>query len=191
MDFLQEYERTEIIHGIEYAMSPPTLEHQTVQDNLSHILKGYLDGKRCQVFTGAGVKFEKNENYIPDLVVVCDPKKLSSRGINGAPDFIAEILSLSTKKRDLTTKKKAYEKYGVKEYWVIDPKAESIEVYLPNHTSGHYELDNVYQNATEADMEGLTEAEKADIHISLKLSLYDDLVIQVKDIFKGLELLKK
>ena len=93
-----------------------------------------------------------------------------------------EILSPSTRRRDITVKKDTYEKYGVKEYWLISPKEESIEVYLLQ--DGKYVLDNVYHNFDEEDWAALSEAEKAEQQLSLKISLYSDLEIQVKDIFE-------
>ena len=65
----------------------------------------------------------------PDLVVVCDDKKLKTRGCFGSPDIVVEILSKSTAYKDETEKLKVYEKHGVKEYWIVNPDAEYIMVY--------------------------------------------------------------
>ena len=117
--------------------------------------------------------------------MVCDPQKVTKQGISGAPDFVVEVLSISSKKKDRATKKDTYERFGVKEYWIIDPKAESIEVYILRN--GKYELDGVYHNLDESeiDFKHMNESEKAEIKLSLKISLYDDLEIQTKDIFEG------
>ena len=182
MPELAEYIKTEIVDGVEYDMSPATLKHHAIQGNLYAIIWHFLRGKTCKVFTETGVSFDERNYFIPDLLVVCDKNKLTPQGIEGAPDFVVEILSPSTKRKDITVKKAVYERFGVKEYWIIGPNDESIEVYLLH--DGHYELDNVYHNATEKDMEHMSEAEKAEIHLSLKISLYDDLEIQTKDIFE-------
>jgi Uma2 family endonuclease len=182
MEAVLEYQKSELIDGLVYDMSPANTKHINIQNNLITIIRQYLKGKRCRAFTEIGVYLDKDNYFIPDLVVVCDRNKITDRGIEGVPDFVVEVLSLSTRKKDITVKKNTYERFGVKEYWIISPKDEAIEVYLLK--DGKYELDNVYHNASEAEMEYMTEEEKKEIHLSLKISLYDDLEIQTKDIFE-------
>ena len=185
MPALAEYIKTEIINGIEYDMSPANTNHIRIQRRLSRIIDNFLRGKKCEVFTEIGVTLDENNYVIPDLLVVCDPQKVTEQGISGAPDFVVEVLSISSKKKDRATKKDTYERFGVKEYWIIDPKAESIEVYILRN--GKYELDGVYHNLDESeiDFKHMNESEIAEIKLSLKISLYDDLEIQTKDIFEG------
>ena len=118
--------RCEIIEGVVYMMAPPTLWHQKIVLNLGTQLQNFLDGKECTPFASAGVRlFPKDDEsdntaLVPDLIVVCDQKKLSDgRTCRGAPDFIIEVLSPSTEDKDLTVKKDLYSKAGVKEYWLI------------------------------------------------------------------------
>jgi Uma2 family endonuclease len=66
----------------------------------------------------------------PDITVICDPDKIDDRGCNGAPDLIIEILSPSNKRHDLLRKFNLYLDAGVKEYWVVDPEQESIQVHV-------------------------------------------------------------
>lgn len=68
----------------------------------------------------------------PDLAVICDPSKIDERGCLGSPDMIVEILSPSTGYRDETEKLTLYEKYGVLEYWIINPDRKTIQVFLHN-----------------------------------------------------------
>ena len=184
MEALADYIKTEIIDGVEYDMSPANTKHIVIQRNLSRIIGNFLHGKQCKVFTEIGVDLDECHYLIPDLLVVCDRDKITERGISGVPDFIVEVLSPSTKRKDITIKKDTYERFGVKEYWIIDSKAESIEVYILRN--GKYELDGVYHNIdeNEIDMKHMNESEKAEIKVSLKISLYDDLEIQTKDIFE-------
>ena len=182
MEALAEYIKTEKIDGIEYDMSPANTKHINIQNNLITIIRQYLKGKKCRAFSEIGVHFDEDNYFIPDITVVCDRSKITEQGIKGTPDFVAEVLSFSTYRKDITVKKDIYEKFGVKEYWIISPKDEIIEVYLLRQ--GKYQLDNIYHNATEQDMKYMSEREKAEINVSLKLSLYDDLEIQVKDIFE-------
>ena len=182
MKALLDYQKIERIHDKEYAMSPATIRHIAIQRNLSAILWNFLRGKRCQVFTEAEVVFDEENHLIPDLLVICDREKIKKNFIQGAPDFIVEVLSPISKRRDMTVKKEIYERYGVKEYWLINPKDESIEVYLLH--DGKYQLDNIYHNFDEEDWAALTENERAEHQLSLKISLYDDLEIMVKDGFE-------
>ena len=110
MEVLSDYQKTEIIHGRESAMSPANIKHIIVQQNLSGIIWNFLRGKRCQVLTEAEVVFDEDNHLVPDLLVVCDKEKIKKNFIQGAPDFIVEVLSPSTKRRDMTVKKDIYEK---------------------------------------------------------------------------------
>lgn len=172
----------ELIDGTTYMMAPPRMIHINIGGNLFHIIRSYLSGKRCKVFAGAPVIFDDANYFIPDLLVVCDRNKIRPNGIYGAPDLIIEILSPSTRKNDLGVKKDIYEKYGVKEYWLVDPAGETVDVYILQN--GKYMLDNSYHNYTPEEWEDLDDKERADTKLSLKVSLYDDFEINVKDIFE-------
>ena len=182
MGALVDYDKSELIDGVVYAMSPASIRHIRIQGHIHRLIGNFLVGKRCMVFSEAEVRFDEANTFIPDICIVCDPDKIKSSFIKGAPDFVAEILSPSTKKRDLTVKMRVYEKYGVREYWIVDPKAESIDVYLLK--DGKLELDETYHNITPQEWEEMDEEERAQQRLSLKLSLYDELEIQIKEVFE-------
>ena len=69
------------------------------------------------------------------MVVICDPSKLRDDGCHGAPDLVIEILSPSNTIREQACKYDLYQKYGVREYWVIDPEEKTLCVYLRNDKS--------------------------------------------------------
>lgn len=75
----------------------------------------------------------------------------------------------------------SYEKYNVKEYWIVSPIARSIELYLMQ--DGKFHLDEVYHGYREGEPDWMKEEERAKIAVSFKASLYDDFVISIKDIF--------
>jgi Uma2 family endonuclease len=77
--------------------------------------------------------------------VVCDLSKLDDRGCLGAPDLIIEILSPSTLKRDWNYKFNLYEKAGVREYWIVDPKAKMATVFLLQ-PDGDYDMGTIYES---------------------------------------------
>ncbi|MEC1176904.1 Uma2 family endonuclease [Metasolibacillus meyeri] len=178
--------RYEIIDGETIMMSPrPTLNHNRVITNLAVVFDKYLDGKKCEYFTdGVDVHFDEKNRVIPDSMIVCNTDILKPNGIYGTPDLIVEVLSPSTARKDKGDKKTLYEKHGVKEYWIIDPVAKSIEVYLLK--DDRYELDNVYTVIPDWDWEQMTEEEKKEAVLTFKVSLYDDFIIDIKDIFKNM-----
>ena len=135
-------ERWEIIEGVAYDMSPaPSTEHQRISFRLSGILYNLLEGKQCSAFAApfdvrlADRKAEADEEIEtvvqPDIVVVCDQKKLDKRGCLGAPDIAVEIISASTSYKDQTQKLRLYGRHGVREYWIVNPDARYIMVYRP------------------------------------------------------------
>jgi Uma2 family endonuclease len=123
--------RWELIHGVAYDMTPsPGFEHQRVSMQLGSAIHAELkaarhghDGTACEVVAAPIDLFLPGEQsvYQPDLVVVCDPGKVTPRGIEGIPDLVVEILSPSTALRDLNEKRQAYEAAGVPEYLIINP----------------------------------------------------------------------
>lgn len=149
-----EGKRCEVLGGVIISMDPSVSpKHQEVSMQLSIEFGSYLRGKRCKVFAGdidvylfedkKGWDSEKVKNWvIPDMVIVCDPDKIKKHGIVGAPDFALEILSPSSAKIDHMVKRWAYSKAGVKEYWIVDPANQLVEVYLLKE--GVLELENVY-----------------------------------------------
>ncbi len=141
-DYLEwpEDERWELIDGVAYNMGPaPSTRHQFVFGGLFYQIYKFLLGRKCSVWAAPfDVRFHEgitNDDSIidvvqPDLVVICDPSKLDDRGCLGAPDFIVEIISPSTAGKDYILKSKLYEKNGVKEYWIVHPIDNIIQVYL-------------------------------------------------------------
>jgi Uma2 family endonuclease len=134
--------RWEIINGEVYDMSPaPSNEHQTISWELSGQIRDYLktNNKPCKAFHAPfdvrlpeGIKDHGKVIDVvqPDIVVVCDLSKLDDNGCQGAPDFIIEILSPSTAYKDHNIKRALYELNKVKEYWIVDPMAKIVTVYL-------------------------------------------------------------
>jgi Uma2 family endonuclease len=141
-DYLQwdDEQRWELIDGIPYNMSPaPSNTHQRVSGNIFRLLANYLVDKPCEVRSAPfDIRFSEKEQdqetfhvVQPDISIICDPHKMDERGGKGAPDLVVEILSPGTAaKRDKKDKFRLYEKHGVREYWIVDPHNETIEVYL-------------------------------------------------------------
>lgn len=124
-------ERWELIHGEAFAMSPtPTPYHQDTAGDLFSELKVHLRGSACKPFIAPVDVYLAEDTVVqPDVLVVCDPQQISSKGINGAPKFVAEVLSESTAHRDMIHKKHLYETHGVAEYWLVSPEDGTILAY--------------------------------------------------------------
>lgn len=116
-------ERWELIDGVAYDMSPaPTIKHQNITGGLYAILHEKLNGKTCHPFIApVDVVLSDIDVVQPDVIVVCDPTKITERNIQGPPDWVAEVLSPRTARKDLREKKALFERSGVKEYVVFDP----------------------------------------------------------------------
>ena len=176
----------ETIHGQTVLMSPsPNARHNGVIANLCAIFRPFLRGKRCRLFIdGIDVHLDEENTFVPDLAIVCDRRKIKGDGIHGAPDFVVEVLSLSTMARDKGVKKNAYERAGVQEYWIVDPVSESIEVY--HLQNGRFELDHAYVVFPEWEWARMSEEERAEARLSVKVSLYDDLEIDIREVFEDI-----
>ena len=125
-------ERWELIDGIAYDMSPaPAVAHQKMIANLSFVLKRELKGKTCVSFIAPTDVILSDEDVVqPDVFVVCDPRIITPKNIQGAPDLVFEVLDPSTSKKDRWDKRLLYEKYGVKEYVLVDPDGAYVERYV-------------------------------------------------------------
>jgi Uma2 family endonuclease len=181
--------KTELIGGVIVAMSPSAgIYHNHVVTSITGIFSRYLKGKPCKVFTdGVDVHLTKDDIFVPDVSVVCNPEIIKPNGIYGPPDLVVEILSYSTAKRDRGIKKNVYGKCGVKEYWIVDIRSLSVEVYLLDGT--RLEFDNHYEIVPDDWIAEKTEEDRAKRPITkFKTSLFDDLIIDLEEIFAEIDL---
>ncbi len=175
----------QIIDGQVYMMSRPNTNHMRIEGNIFNAFKNYLKGKKCEPFNETDVQFDEENNFIPDVIIVCDPEIIKEEAIHGVPDLVVEILSPSTARNDKIKKKIIYEKYGVKEYWIVDPFSKSVEVYLLKENK--LELDDVYSTYRDYELKKLNEEEKASIKKAIKLSIYEDFEVKMEDIFENVK----
>ncbi len=135
-----EGERIEIINGEAFIMALPSSYHQEISVAITSQLYNFLEGKQCKVYPAPfGVRlFERDGDspedvdtmVEPDISVVCDKSKIDKHGCKGAPDLIIEILSPSTRRHDRLVKLNLYQRAGVREYWIVDPDTQSVQVFL-------------------------------------------------------------
>lgn len=182
----QEAPWEELIDGETVAMSPrPTFNHNRVASRIYLAFENYLRGKRCTAIAdGTDLYLSEKDRFVPDMMVVCDRDKIQENGVHGAPDLVVEVLSHSTANRDRGYKKNAYAKYGVREYWLVNPTDRSVEVYLLRE--GGLVFDRVYSLYPDSVLKNMTEEERAAIETHFRCSLYDDFDIPLEEIFSGL-----
>lgn len=169
---LSEDIRAEVFEDQIYYMASPSRTHQAILLELSSLLSSYVKQKKgiCEVIPAPfDVKLSDKPLTIvqPDIMIICDKNKLSENRCNGAPDFIVEIVSPSNPSDDYIRKLYYYKNYGVREYWIIDPKRKVIIVnYFENNI-----LNIQY-----------------DFFSTIKVNIYDDLYINFADIAELLSL---
>lgn len=138
IEVLPEGERAELIEGELFMMAAPTLLHQDLLMWMSYTIKRYIieHKGRCRVIPAPFAVYIKKDqyNYVePDISVICDENKLDNKGCHGAPDWVVEIVSVSSKCMDYVRKLALYSGAGVRIYWIVDPKQKNVTVYDLEH----------------------------------------------------------
>jgi len=168
-------QRYELIDGEIYLMASPSYNHQLVVNEISGRFYNYFKGKSCHSLTapldirlrGFAIKFEEDPNVVqPDIVVICDEDKVSEDNkYEGIPTLLVEVLSPSTRGKDMITKLNLYMKSGVQEYWIVDLESKSI---------------TQYSFSKERDLDSLNTLQNGD---TIKSSKFEGLEISLSNIF--------
>ena len=165
---LPEGKRAELIDGVVYDMALPNTLHQRLVMNLSAEIRNYIKKKQglCEVFPSPFAVFlnKDDRNYVePDISVICDKDKLDAKGCNGAPDWIIEVASPSTKRIDYGIKLFKYRTAGVREYWIVNPLTNTVNVY---------------------DLENEKLSDQYTFEDDINVCIYDDLIINISELLK-------
>ncbi len=164
-----EDERWELIEGTAWNMSPaawlsrsqsdrpspaPNRYHQHYSAKLFQQIINQLESHPCEVYAAPFDVFlpdfaEENEDDVttvvqPDISVICDKSKLTLKGCTGAPDWVIEILSPFTLRKDSAVKFDLYERHKVKEYWIVDPGSKTVQVFILDDTGKYPENPKIY-----------------------------------------------
>lgn len=129
-----EDQRIELIDGVIYDMAAPTDIHQIIAFEVGNVLRNYIRDKKGQcipIVSPIDVQLDMDDKTMvqPDVLILCDRNKFKNGRIYGAPEFIVEVLSPSTRKKDMIKKLSKYQAAGVKGYWIVDPKEKKVIVY--------------------------------------------------------------
>jgi len=165
----------ELIQGKIFKRSPaPGKAHQEISSNIQGVIWNHLRKKKCKVFHApfdvrlpSINKKEVDTVVQPDICVICDTSKLDDQGCNGAPDWIIEILSKGTAKKDLNEKFDLYQHAGVKEYWIVHPKDQTVLVYLLENGQYTLQQNRPYTNSDQ-----------------IPSTIFTDLVLEMEEVFE-------
>ncbi len=167
---LPDERRVELIDGVIYDMSSSSFVHQGVAGEVYLQIANFIrhsKGECIARIAPVDVRLDcDNKTMVqPDVLVICDKSKIKSWGIMGAPDFVLEVLSKSTKRKDSLTKTSKYAVAGVREYWIIDPDKKKLLVYdfendaWPALYGLHGKIPvGIYQGRLEIDLDMIAEA---------------------------------
>ncbi len=133
--------RYELLHGKLFMVPAPTTRHQHILSNLNSVVSQHVQNHLLGVVFFAPVDVilgqgDAREVVQPDLMFVAASRReiVKLHGIEGPPDLVVEILSLGTAERDRGYKLTMYARYGVLEYWIVDPNARTVDVYCAGAT---------------------------------------------------------
>lgn len=132
--FPEDGQRHELIDGEHYVTPTPNLRHQAIATNLTGMIWSFLQREPIgRVYSAPlDVIFSHFDVVEPDVLYISHERFAQlepSQWVKGAPNLVVEIGSPSTRKRDETIKRRLYERFGVDEYWVIDPELDTVKVY--------------------------------------------------------------
>lgn len=137
-EFLQFSEgsenRYEFIGGEVYLMASPSYAHQSAIEEILSFMHQWFKGRKCRPlpapFDVTLTKFDRKNVVEPDIVVICDTENIDEKGrYFGTPPLLVEVLSDSTRNKDLLKKYDLYAKSGVREYWIVNPRKKEVFVY--------------------------------------------------------------
>ena len=129
---LPEGDRRELIEGDFHVVPAPSIRHQTVAANLGTLLRELVRRNRLGIILWAPTDVVLSPETVvqPDILFVSNERRgiITEPNVSGAPDLVVEILSPGTAERDRELKLNLYARYGVREYWIVDPEDETVEV---------------------------------------------------------------
>lgn len=125
-------EKYELIDGEIVMQAAPSTIHQRLIGKFFIKFSNFISTNKgkCEPFISPyDVKLDDSNCLQPDFLVVCDPNKIDDKRCNGAPDFVAEVVS-GDRSLDFNKKLGLYKSFGVKEYWIVDPREERTVTYV-------------------------------------------------------------
>jgi prevent-host-death family protein len=173
-EFLKMVENSELryeyIDGEVYLLASPVYSHQVAVDEIYVAFYNWFKGEKCRPLTSPFdvtlIKARDNKNVVqPDIIVICDTDKIDEKGkYKGVPTLVVEVLSRSTRSKDMLKKLDLYLQTGVSEYWLVDPDKKEVFVYV-------FEKQDIADNITYIG------------EMTVKSKVFNGLEIKLSDIF--------
>ncbi len=161
--------RVELIDGVLYDLATPTIFHQLFVLEIVFQIKTFIkenNGSCIPFIAPTAVQLDRNDKTMlePDLGIICNRDIITEKTIYGAPDFVLEVISPSSRKKDFFIKLNKYMNAGVREYWIVDPYQRRILVYYFDGETGPFVYSitepvpvNIYDGKLIIDLSGLEE----------------------------------
>lgn len=173
-DTEENVKQYELIDGQIYMMSSPRFSHQKAVHEIFGQFYNWFKGKSCIPLTapfdvklfGQAEHFDDNPNVVqPDILIMCDQEEIQEDGTyDGKPSLVVEVLSPSTRSKDVMIKSQLYMESGIKEYWIVDTDEKHILIYV---------FENCKLREHKVVMKGL----------EARSVIYDGLVVDTLDVF--------
>lgn len=149
--------RVELIDGMIYDMATPSTAHQVICFQLAMQFENCVREchKDCMVFVAPGAVWVDRSictEVQPDIYIVCDRNQIRKKGVWGAPDLVVEVLSPSTRSKDMHRKWTKYRDSGVREYWIVDPKNKKVFQVLWGEGQGENRDEDIVLHSFESDI---------------------------------------
>ena len=148
--FPSDGKRHEIVDGEHHMAPSPEIRHQEISRNLALIIASYLRENKLGklLYAPCDVVLSNWDIVVPDLIFIAkeNEKIVTKKNIRGVPDLVVEIISPASKRYDLVMKRKLYERFGVKEYWIFDPEKERVEVYTLSESDRRFLEPKIYEH---------------------------------------------
>lgn len=161
--------RVELIDGVIYDMAAPAFDHQKIAGEVYRQIANYIIDNNGQCEAGMSpidVQLDCDDKTMvqPDVLILCSNEKIQKGRVFGAPDFVLEVISPSTKRKDYFKKLEKYENAGVREYWILDPYKKQLLVFF-------------FEGDIYAEMHDLTQPVPVHIYEG-KLQIYFDHILE-------------
>ena len=150
-------DRIELINGRIYDLAAPGYVHQEIAGRIYRMIGNYIDQKGGNCNPGIApldVQLDKDDKTMvqPDVIIDCREGKKNPMRIIGAPDFVLEVLSDSSRSKDVIIKTEKYMSAGCREYWIVDPRNETVIVY--DFENERYPLNYTFEDKVPVNIYG-------------------------------------
>ena len=172
--------KKEKINGQLYLMATPNIEHRDVQYNIANMFNEYFkqNNKRCRAIIDHEVYIDEDNFLEPAVKILCREKRTDD-----IPVIVIEVLSKSTRQRDINDKMEKYAQIGIKEYWIVTWETCSIDVYLLSENQQYKFHKSYVHYVSKEELRRLDEEDLKKIVKEFSPTSFPELIIKLEDVF--------